>query len=161
MVSEQPGWPAVGRSHGMSWETCLSKTLAMKCLDIELLLLLPQQTPTKDAIGLETHSFLVGVTLPCLLPAFSWCCRGSDPAGRAGRHRHSQVPTMLHRHQNTDQGAAKIQILLLRTPTTCSKSAFICRPPGRPAFHLAEHLGASRDPALPVPKDGAAHPCPG
>lgn len=129
----------------MSWEMCLSQTFAIKCLDVGLLL---RKTPTKGCRWPQNPrvSCVCNSPVPicCLFLVLLW-----EHRSRQGRQRHSQVPTMLPGHRNTDLGAAKVQILPLGATTTCSMSAFICRPPRQTAFHPAEHLAASRDHPLP------------
>lgn len=138
----------------MSWEMCLSQTCAIKCLDVELLL---RKTPTKGCCWPRNPHVSLYVTLPCLFICCLFLVLPWEHHSRAGRRRHSQVPTVLPGHQNTDLGAAKVEILLLGAATTCSTSAFICRPPAR---ELSIQQSISRRAETPRCPQSTARPCP-
>lgn len=131
---------------------CLSQTFAIKCLDVELLL---RKTPTKGCCWPRNPRVACVCNSPmpicCLFLVLLW-----EHHSRQGRQRHSQVPTVLPGHQNTDLGAAKVQILLLDATTTCSTSALICHPPPPNSFPSSRaSRGEPRPPAAqraqPVP----------
>lgn len=133
---------------------CLSQTFAIKCLDVELLL---RKTPTKGCCWPRNPRVACVCNSPmpicCLFLVLLW-----EHHSRQGRQRHSQVPTVLPGHQNTDLGAAKVQILLLDATTTCSTSALICHPP--PAKQLSIQQSISRRAETTRCPKSTARPCP-